>query len=111
MIEYVPPCYALFHSYGLLLTTNILQPHGNDMLAFAMDNDFMDYLIQFVATLDPNGVSGAALNGTVHWPQYDPAARQMLFVLDGEEPLVIGLGDVREEVMAGVAALSLKYPV
>ena len=111
MVEYVPPCYALFHSYGLLLTTNIMQPHGNDMLTFAMDNDFMGYLIQFVATLDPNGVSGAAMNGTAHWSQYDPAARQVLFVLDGEEPLGVGPDDVREKAMAAVAALSLKYPV
>ncbi|PIL25491.1 hypothetical protein GSI_13381 [Ganoderma sinense ZZ0214-1] len=86
-------------------------PHGNDMLSFAVDEDFMDYLIRFVATLDPNGVPGTASNETVRWPQYDSAARRTLFVLDGEKPLVVGPDEVREKAMEAVAALSLKYPV
>ncbi len=71
----------------------------------------MDYFIQFVATLDPNGGSGSDSNGngTLTWPQYDTAARQMLRVLDGEEPLVIAPDDARAEAMEVIAALNLKY--
>ena len=71
----------------------------------------MDYLISFVAMLDPNGRSGSSK--TIRWPRYDTAARQMLLVqdCDGEEPLAIGRDDARMEAMEVVTGLSLKYPL
>ncbi|KAM5544433.1 hypothetical protein V8D89_002093 [Ganoderma adspersum] len=82
-------------------------PHGNDVVSFAVDQAFTDYFIRFVATLDPNGGS----NSTVpQWPRYDPTTLGMLRVVDGEEAIAIGRDDAREEAMAAVAALSLKYP-
>ena len=83
------------------------QPHANDVLALSRGEDFVDYFIQFVATLNPNGGS----NRTIQWPQYDPSARQTLLVLEGEEPLAIGRDDARAEAMKAVAALSFKYPL
>ena len=70
--------------------------------------EFLDYIIQFVATLDPNGRS----NRTIAWPRYDSAERQMLRVLDDkDEPLAVGRDDAREEAMEFMTALSLRYPL
>ena len=74
--------------------------------------ELVDYVIQFATTLDPNGGSDSNSNRTIHWPRYDPVARQMLLVLDGtEEPLAIGRDDAREEAMEFVVALNSKYPL
>ena len=90
----------------------MLQDHGSDLgIAFFAPDDLTDYIIQFVATLDPNGGSNRT---AIPWPRYDPAARKMLLVreLEGEdERLAIGRDDAREEAMEYVAALSLKYPL
>ena len=85
-----------------------VQPHGRDLLSLSRGEDLTDYVIQFVATLDPNGRS----NRTIAWPRYDSALRQMLRVLDDkDEPLAIGRDDAREEVMKFMTALSLRYPL
>ncbi|PIL25455.1 hypothetical protein GSI_13345 [Ganoderma sinense ZZ0214-1] len=83
--------------------------HGTDIQSIARGEELTDYLIQFVATLDPNGGSGS--NRMIPWPRYDPAARQMLVVLDGEERLAVERDDAREEALEFLAALSLKYPL
>ena len=83
------------------------QSHANDVLALSRGEDFINYFVQFVATLDPNGRS----NRTIQWPRYDPSARQTLLVLDGEEPLATGRDDARMEAMKAVVALSFKYPL
>lgn len=88
------------------------QPHARDVRSLSRGEDFTDYIIQFVATLDPNGASGTASNRTIAWPRYEPTTRQMLVLREGEgEPLAIGRDDAREEAMEFVAALSLKYPL
>ena len=74
----------------------------------------MDYLISFVATLDPNCRSSSSKTiPATRWPRYDTTARQMLLVQDsdGEEPLAIGRDDARAEAMEVVVRLSLKYPL
>ena len=84
-----------------------VQPHGRDLLSLSRGEDLTDYVIQFVATLDPNSGS----NRTIPWPRYDRAARKMLLVLDGEERLAIGRDDAREVAIEALAALSFKYPL
>ena len=76
-----------------------------------MGEDFTEYFIQFIATLDPNGGSSSDSNRTISWPQYDSIAHKMLVVQDGEERLVVGRDDAREEAIEFVTALSLKYPL
>ena len=95
----------------LIFTLDLCQPHGNDVRAIGMGEDFTEYFIQFVATLDPNGGSSDGSNRTVLWPQYDSVARQMLLVQDGEERLAVGQDDARQEGIEAVGALSLKYPL
>ena len=101
-----PLLIALLLGPALLINTCV-QPHGRDLLSLDRGEELTDYLIQFVATLDPNGRS----NRTIAWPRYDSAQRQMLRVLDGEEPLAIGRDDAREEAMEFMTALSLRYPL
>ena len=76
-----------------------------------MGEDFTEYFIQFIATLDPNGGSSDGSNRTVTWPRYDSVARKMLLVQDGEERLAVGREDAREEAIEFITALSLKYPL
>ena len=102
-----PPNFKL----ALILMLTLYQPHGNDVRAIGTGEDFTEYFIRFVATLDPNGGSADGSNRTVLWPRYDPVARQMLFVQDGEERLAVGRDDARQEAIEAVAALSLKYPL
>ena len=81
------------------------------MLSLAADEEFTDYFIQFVATLDPNGGS----NRTIEWPRYDTAERRMLVIKDGgkngEEGLVVERDHARREAMEVVTRLSMKYPL
>ncbi|KAM5544130.1 hypothetical protein V8D89_002179 [Ganoderma adspersum] len=50
------PSYALTRDHD--------QPHGDDVLSLSKGEDFLDYVIQFIATLDPDGSS----NRAIHWP-------------------------------------------
>lgn len=64
-----------------------------------------DYLINFVNHLDPNGPN------TVNWPKYTPSSPQLLTLVDGSTPFTITTDTYREEPMAFVSNLSLKYPL
>ncbi|EIW62500.1 carotenoid ester lipase precursor [Trametes versicolor FP-101664 SS1] len=84
-------------------------PHGTDAVqALVEGNDLADYVIQFTATLDPNG---GASNRTIPWPRYDPGARSMLVLLEGDTPLGIVPDTARLEAMAGLTALTVAYPI
>ena len=64
-----------------------------------------DYIVRFVATLDPNG------DGALYWPQYDSDQRQVLTFLDGDPALNISTD---KERMAGtrlLTRLSLADPI
>lgn len=90
-------------------TVHVRQPHGSDAVpALAEGDDLADYVIQFTATLDPNG---GASNRTIAWPRYDPLARSMLVLLDGDTPLEIVPDTARLEAMAGLTALTVAYPL
>ena len=71
-----------------------------------MGDDLTDYVIQFTATLNPNGAS----NRLIEWPQYDPVNRSILRLVDGDEPLKIGRDTDRSEAMAGLTAYSIAQP-
>ncbi|KAI0763841.1 alpha/beta-hydrolase [Trametes elegans] len=82
--------------------------HGSDFAAVLQQgDDLADYVIHFANTLNPNGAS----NRTIDWPQYDPANRQILRLLDGETPLEVGQDTARADALAAVTSLSLDYPI
>lgn len=86
-----------------------VQPHGTDAVqALVEGNDLADYVIQFTATLDPNG---GASNRTIAWPRYDPGARSMLVLLEGDTPLEMVPDTARLEAVAGLTALTVAYPI
>ena len=64
-----------------------------------------DYFIRFVNHLDPNG--GTLFN----WPKYHPEAPQLLTLLDGPTPMTITNDTFRQDAMAFLMQLALKYPV
>ena len=70
-----------------------------------------DYIIQFVATLDPNGdnANGSVSASTIYWPKYDTMQRQALETHD--DGVVIGNDTLRLEPMAALTAISLAYPI
>ncbi|KAI0326862.1 carotenoid ester lipase precursor [Cubamyces sp. BRFM 1775] len=86
--------------------TGLGYPHGSDFAPVLMGDDLTDYVIQFTATLNPNGAS----NRTIEWPQYDPINRSILRLVDGDEPLKIGRDTDRLEAMAGLTAYSIAQP-
>ncbi len=83
------------------------QPHGSDAILALEGHDLADYVIQFTATLDPNG---GASNRTIPWPRYDPLVRSMLTLLDGDTDLEIMADTARLEAMAGLTGLCLAFP-
>ncbi|KAL1942493.1 hypothetical protein VTO73DRAFT_6095 [Trametes versicolor] len=82
-------------------------PHGSDSTPALEGNDLADYLIQFTATLDPNGGTS---NRTIPWPRYDPLSRSMLTLLEGDTPLEIVADTARLKAMAGLTGLCLAFP-
>ncbi|PIL26978.1 hypothetical protein GSI_10116 [Ganoderma sinense ZZ0214-1] len=84
--------------------------HGRDILPAFMGVALADYIIQFVATLDPNG-DGA--NGTTsaiyYWPKYDTKQWRVLETHD--DGVAIGADTLCIEPMAALTAISLAYPM
>ena len=83
-----------------------MQIHGSDFKAALFGpNELTDYIIQFVATQDPNGAS----NQTIFWPKYDMVHRRKLRILD--EGVKVD-GDLqRSAAMEELTALSLAFPL
>ncbi|KAI0793564.1 carotenoid ester lipase precursor [Fomes fomentarius] len=81
--------------------------HGSDVgPALFIGDELTDYIIQFTATLDPNG---GASDRTIEWPKYDTQSRTVLSLVDSG--LEIGNDTARLEAMAVLSALSVAYPL
>lgn len=83
----------------------VRQVHGHDLFNIYGPGDMTNYLINFVAHLDPNGKTG------IPWPKYSLETRNLLTFLDGETPLTITKDEYREEAMSVLQKLSLEYPI
>ncbi|KAI0644307.1 carotenoid ester lipase precursor [Trametes meyenii] len=82
--------------------------HGTDLTeVFANATDQVDYFIQFVATLDPNGAS----ERTIQWPQYETNKREVLLFSDGETPLRISNDTARWDAITELTTLTSVYPL
>lgn len=69
-----------------------------------------DYVIRFVAHLDPNAGS-PSLSPSPFWPKYTTAAPNMMTFLDGLDPLVITRDTYRREQIAYMINLTLTHPI
>ncbi|KAF5385567.1 hypothetical protein D9757_006799 [Collybiopsis confluens] len=78
---------------------------GKLSLPLAGGGDMVDYLVRFVATLDPNGNTG------INWPQYTTANPNMLQFNDGLIPLSLSLDNYRAAAINYTTQLLLKYPL
>ncbi|PIL25406.1 hypothetical protein GSI_13296 [Ganoderma sinense ZZ0214-1] len=78
----------------------------NDVFGAPGSGILQDYLVRFVATLDPNG------DGAFEWPRYTSDAPFLLTVNDGEPAMTVNLtrDDFREEAMAYLTALTVAEP-
>ena len=101
------PFLGSFHSSELALqfTTG---PTGG------IDNQFIDYLVNFVTKLDPNDASNL---GLINWPRWSDAqgSPSMLAFLDRPLGGVLGLAiqsdTYRKAAMDFLIQLALKYPI
>lgn len=84
---------------------SLCQVHGSDVFNIYGPGAMTDYLINFVAHLNPNGKTG------IHWPKYSVATRKLMTFLDGETPLAITKDDYRAAGMSLLQRLSLKFPM
>ena len=64
-----------------------------------------DYLIRFVANLDPNGITG------VNWPKYRTESPNMLTFFDGLTKLGITQDTYRQEPITYMINLTLANPI
>ena len=78
----------------------------NDVFGAPGTGHLQDYLVRFVATLDPNG------GGAPEWPRYTTDAPLLLTVNDGVPAMTVNLtrDDFREEAMAYLTELTLAEP-
>ncbi|KZV64178.1 carotenoid ester lipase precursor [Peniophora sp. CONT] len=79
--------------------------HFTDITNVYGDGDMTEYLVRFVATLNPNG-------GTLlEWPKYTIANPTLLTFLDGVTPEQLSQDDFRQDGFDALVQLSLKYPL
>lgn len=96
------PSYLCF---DLLGNNPKLQQHATDLFEVYGSGALQDYIIQFIAGLDPN------FNSTLpSWPQYDPVQKSLLTMVDATPNITITSDTFREEAMALLSNLSLRFP-
>ncbi|KAL8280018.1 hypothetical protein RQP46_007599 [Phenoliferia psychrophenolica] len=109
---------------------NILNPHAldgvfglaNAQTAESMNWDFMDYVLNFIVSMDPN--IGPTASNNIHWPQYlvnTSAPPQMMALVDLNTDLPVGAAatlnkeivtdDFRAAQMSYIQMLWQKYPM
>lgn len=79
--------------------------HSSDLPYIYGGADLTDYLINFVANLNPNGPS------LPYWPQYDTSSRQLLTLYDTPVATNITLDTFREEGTQFLTELLLANPL
>ncbi|KAH9907098.1 carotenoid ester lipase precursor [Epithele typhae] len=80
--------------------------HASDLLNVFGPAELTDYLVNFANNLDPNGATVPV------WPQYSVAEPQLMTFVDGlRNRTEITTDDFRNESMAYVVELALKYPL
>ncbi|KAJ6554988.1 Alpha/Beta hydrolase protein [Mycena vulgaris] len=79
--------------------------HGSDILNVYFDGELTDYLINFAATLDPNGKT------VPNWPAYTTANPNMMTFLDGLIPTTITQDTYRAAGMAFLTNITLQFPI
>ena len=88
-----------------LLSEVSFQVHASDILNVYGDGEMTDYLVRFVANLNPNGNTG------INWPQYTPSSPNLLTFLDGPVPLEITQDTFRQEAIAYLTNVTLANPI
>ena len=79
--------------------------HGSDIVNVYGGGDLTEYLIRFVATLDPNGNTG------ISWPKYTPESHDMLLFSDNAStPLSLTQDTYREEAMDFTSQVFFDHP-
>ena len=79
--------------------------HASDLVNVYGGGDMADYLIRFVATLDPNGNTG------ISWPKWTSEAPNMLAFSDDEAvPLSLMEDTYRKEAMAASGEVLFANP-
>jgi carboxylesterase type B len=66
-------------------------------------NDMTEYLVRFVANLDPNGA------GTLSWPMWTTNSPNLLTFLDGLIPQQITQDTYRADAIAYMNSVNLAY--
>ena len=80
--------------------------HTTDLVNVYGGGDMADYLIRFVATLDPNGNTG------ISWPKWTPESQDMLLFNDNASaPLSLTQDTYREEALAFTSEVFTKNPL
>ncbi|KAF9018555.1 alpha/beta-hydrolase [Hymenopellis radicata] len=86
------PVLGAFHDSDV--RTNVYTPGG----------DLQDYVVRFVAHLDPNGDTG------INWPKWTSESPQMLSLNDGAVPQNITEDTYRKETIGTLNKIMLEYP-
>ncbi|KAF9028912.1 carotenoid ester lipase precursor [Hymenopellis radicata] len=81
--------------------------HASDVFfdAYLAGSDMQDYIIRFVATLNPNGNTG------ITWPKYTKESPKMLSFNDGLFPLTVTEDTYREDQMNTLNEILLANPI
>ncbi|KAJ7046421.1 Alpha/Beta hydrolase protein [Mycena alexandri] len=79
--------------------------HATDILNVYFDGELTDYLINFAATLNPNGKT------VPNWPAYTTATPNMMTFLDGLIPTTITQDTYRAAGMQFLTNITLQFPV
>jgi len=95
------PTFA-FLSKRMKSTPVLGASHGTDLANVFGPGDMTDYLVRFVANLNPNGNTG------IHWPQYSVNSPKLMTFLDGDVPLELTDDTYRAEAFKLVTQLSIE---